>query len=292
MKGERQSAVPTDVSRNAPPHALDQVQEKPHPPKPEPHPNQRVQPPQPKEHLNQWPEPIPQQKYQSHAQQPWHLQLLWPPRPWRTGMHGPQAHPLPCIWHHVLILRSTEPDCPDVLAIRGTRKRHIRTSQHDGWRNPPPSDLGSNVPALDPEEVTTPTAHRCLTISAGRGLQTPRPHPSHGDPQPRHHCHGGHRLPKLPSWPRPPIQAPPHSFRSHTYKPDYALGQRHQHADHGSSYHQDQGQPHRPRNETDGLFFWDCQQAVPQPGHLRRPGTDPQGLPPWHAQATLGKQQG
>ena len=69
---------------------------------------------------------------QSHAQQPWHLQLLWPPRPRRTGTHGPQAHPLPCIWHHMFILRSTEPYCPDVLAIRGTRKRHIRTSQHDG----------------------------------------------------------------------------------------------------------------------------------------------------------------
>ena len=95
-------------------------------------PNQRVQPPQPKEHLNQGPEPIPQQNPQSHAQQPWHLQLLWPPRPQRTGTHGPQAHPLPCIWHHVFILRSTEPYCPDVLAIRGTRKRHIRTSQHDG----------------------------------------------------------------------------------------------------------------------------------------------------------------
>ena len=33
--------MPTDVSRNAPPYALDQVQAKPHPPEPEPHPNPR-----------------------------------------------------------------------------------------------------------------------------------------------------------------------------------------------------------------------------------------------------------
>ncbi len=110
-------------------------------------------------------EPATTTSSQSRAPQTRHMQLLRTPGTRRARAYCPQMHPLPSIWHNLLLLRPPKPHRPDVLVDgHRTRECDLRAGRHYDRGDPQSPDVESTNPTLDPDEVPTsipPRSHHC-----------------------------------------------------------------------------------------------------------------------------------